>query len=226
MAQGNVASTGRGRLGLFGGAVALFVLYTVRRKRRKAKAAKASSRAPRTAEEEERALIRKKAKGAMWKIFLPSASSFFDMKSMSEGGVYQLAMLLVFHVYRVWQNLRLTYLVKEGDRVIFTRAAKPYWTNQRRFMLLMFEMATSTMVSTYLKRSMAFKWRARLAKTLHEARAPRAPRRSLGVLSSSPQLGGMALTPPLGPAHPCLPPLPPRSPSCSVVLRQGQLLPH
>ena len=66
------------------------------------------------------------------------------------------------------QNLRLTNLVRVGDRVIFNRNVNDYWTNQWSRQWLAVEMVFLRHVSNYLKKRLSLQWKARLTRKVHE----------------------------------------------------------
>ena len=104
-------------------------------------------------------LFAKHGKSVMWAIFLP--------KNLHSDGAKELLAIVFFHAYRVWQNLKLTRLVREGDRVIFNRNRGHYMSNQRAMFWLSLQLYSVSNASKYVRSLLALNWKEKITRVLH-----------------------------------------------------------
>ena len=99
-------------------------------------------------------------KSKIWSMLLPT--------SWSSTGAKEIMMLIALYIVRIPVLLDLSDIVKEGDRVLFTRDVKAYWSTFRRFLFSALSQTVIQEVSTYLKKKLELKWREKVTKKLHE----------------------------------------------------------
>jgi len=98
-------------------------------------------------------------KSKIWNILLP--------KTWTSAGTSEILQLIVLYIIRIPVLLDLSDIVKEGDRVLFTRDRSAYWKTFRRFLLSAVSQTVIQELSTYLKKKIELKWREKVTKKIH-----------------------------------------------------------
>ena len=127
-----------------------------KRKRRKKRNDVATTIDPRR----EKAKLGKLGQSYMWKVFLP--------KSIFSKEASKILILLVLNVYRVFQALRATNLVRIQDLVIINRDADIYWKSQKKLIWLCVEMSITHTITKYVERTLGLLWKRKLTSVLHD----------------------------------------------------------
>ena len=107
-----------------------------------------------------KAKLGKLGQSYMWKVFLP--------KSIFSAEASKILMLLVLNVYRVFQALRATNLVRVQDLVIINRDRSIYWKSQKKLIWLCIEMTLSSVITKYVEKTLGLLWKRKLTGVLHE----------------------------------------------------------
>ena len=108
----------------------------------------------------EKAKLGKLGQSYMWKVFLP--------KSIFSKEASKILILLVLNVYRVFQALRATNLVRIQDLVIINRDADIYWRSQKKLIWLCVEMSITHTITKYVERTLGLLWKRKLTSVLHD----------------------------------------------------------
>ncbi len=156
--MGNVLSGHRKtQMALFAAFLIVMKYYQSRkRKRRKKRNDVAATIDPKR----EKAKLGKLGQSYMWKVFLP--------KSIFSAEASKIFILLVLNVYRVWQALRATNLVRIQDLVIINRDADIYWKSQKKLIWLCVEMSVTHTITKYVERTLGLLWKRKLTSVLHD----------------------------------------------------------
>ena len=99
-------------------------------------------------------------KSKIWNMLLP--------KTFTSSGAIEILQLIALYIIRIPVLLDLSDIVKEGDRVLFTRDVAAYWITFRRFLISAVSQTVIQEISTYLKKNLELKWREKVTKKLHE----------------------------------------------------------